>query len=382
MKKERNSNFELMRIISMLFIVYWHMYIFGFIRDNNIVQNGSIKIIIDFLQFIFIVHVNSFILVTGYFSWNKKIKINKIVSIIQQSLFYKILIIIILTFLGIRSFTSVDIIKNLFPFEINLDSGYWFVRYYIYLYMLIPFINLLIKNLTKKNYKRLLILLLFIFSFIPFITGTKSLENNGYTLYQFFIIYLIGAYIGKYGIRKSIYFKNKSTNLYRLILVSIFTICTILNFTVFKTTELLMNYNSVFNEVLGNLNMMHDLYCNPIVIVQSVSYILLFETFDFKSKFINNISKLTLGIYLIHNNYYLRYPLFKFLKINGGPYYSYKFLLYYLIIGLVVFICCAIIEYIRQIVFKFLYKRKISKKIRDNFYSFLESFYIKEDDIK
>lgn len=382
MKKERNSNFELMRIISMLFIVYWHMYIFGFIRDNNIVQNGSIKIIFDFLQFIFIVHVNSFILVTGYFSWNKKIKINKIISIIQQSLFYKVFIIILLTILGIKSFTSVDIIKNLFPFEINIDSGYWYVRYYIYLYMLIPFINLLIKNLTKKNYKRLLIVLMFIFSFIPFITGTKSFENNGYTLYQFFIIYLIGAYIGRYGIRKSIYFKNKSTNLYRLILVSIFTICTVLNFTIFKTTEILMNYNTVFNEVLGNFNLMHDLYCNPIVIVQSVSYVLLFETFDFKSKLINNISKLTLGIYLIHNNYYLRYPLFKFLKINGGPYYSYKFLLYYLIIGLVVFICCAIIEYIRQTVFKFLYKRKISKKIRDSFYSFLGSFYIKEDNIE
>ena len=131
MKKERNSNFELMRIISMLFIVYWHLNIFGDIH-YNMIQNESVEEVFKFLKFIFVVHVNSFVLITGYFSWNKKAKVNKIFYLIQQSLFYKVSIMIILALIGFKTFTGVDIIRNLFPLELTTDNGYWFLRIYLF----------------------------------------------------------------------------------------------------------------------------------------------------------------------------------------------------------------------------------------------------------
>ena len=66
-KKERTSNFELMRIISMLFIVMYHVIVHGKISTEAV---GSYKFIINFILSILIVHVNSLVFLTGYFSIN------------------------------------------------------------------------------------------------------------------------------------------------------------------------------------------------------------------------------------------------------------------------------------------------------------------------
>ena len=70
-KRERLSNFELMRIISMFMIVVWHL-----ITRSNILDHCSetIYLILKLLQYFTIVHVNSFILVTGYFGYKNKFR--------------------------------------------------------------------------------------------------------------------------------------------------------------------------------------------------------------------------------------------------------------------------------------------------------------------
>ena len=69
MKKERSSNFELMRIISMFFIVVYH---FLLTTGGQLITHttGLINIFFVFLSLIIIVHVNSFIIVSGYFQYD------------------------------------------------------------------------------------------------------------------------------------------------------------------------------------------------------------------------------------------------------------------------------------------------------------------------
>ena len=71
MSKERSSNLELMRIISMFFIVLGHVFLFGKLLE---VENKYLLLIYYFFEFILIVHVNSYVLVTGYFQSNSTIK--------------------------------------------------------------------------------------------------------------------------------------------------------------------------------------------------------------------------------------------------------------------------------------------------------------------
>ena len=60
MKNERQSNFELMRIVSMIFIILWHIICHGRIIENC--MSLEIKSIFKFMRYIFIVHVNSFVI--------------------------------------------------------------------------------------------------------------------------------------------------------------------------------------------------------------------------------------------------------------------------------------------------------------------------------
>ena len=115
------------------------------------------------------------------------------------------------------------------------------------------------------------------------------------------------------------------------------------------------------------------MYSNPIVIIQAIAFFLLFETFDFKSKIINNISKLTLGIYMIHDNSYLRTIIYGVTDISNNVISSYRFIFYVIIVAFLLFIICGFIEFIRQKVFKFIYDRKISLKIRDRYYNWIHS---------
>ena len=79
--KERNSSYELMRIVSMFLIVLYHIIMHGKVLENC--QNEGLKIIFEFIEFVTLVHVNSFILVTGYFQAESNFKQSKIWSLLH-----------------------------------------------------------------------------------------------------------------------------------------------------------------------------------------------------------------------------------------------------------------------------------------------------------
>lgn len=365
--KERNSNYELMRIISMCMIILWHIILHGHVIENCV--SGSAKVISELLLFFIIVHVNSFVLVTGYFNSDKDFKQSKIWSLINSCLFYKILAVIIFSTLGFIKLTDVQLMRELFV--LNIEE-YWFINVYIFLYLLSPFINILIKNLDKKKYKKLLILLLVIFCIIPFITGNKAFGNTGYSLYHFTFLYLIGGYLRKYPIEKSYIYKIFTKKSYQLTLLFVYVFLALLNYMITKTSDSLLHIDDIFDEILNNFLVMIRMYSNPITTLQSVAFFLLFGTFNFKNKFINKISKLTIGVYLIHDNDFVRRYLYDWLKIDNRYIYSSKFILYIFGCVILIFIVCAIIEALRQFIFKKIYNMKISNNIRNKYYNYLK----------
>ena len=113
-------------------------------------------------------------------------------------------------------------------------------------------------------------------------------------------------------------------------------------------------------------------YANPLVVLATVSYFIYFSKLNIKGKFINRISACTLGIYLIHDNGYVRKFIYKFLGFNKNV-YGIKSLGMILISAIIIFVCSLIIELIRQLIFKFIYNRKISYKFRNKCHKYFES---------
>ena len=102
------------------------------------------------LEAILVVHVNSYLLVTGYYQCKSQFKLNKLISLNNASWFYRVIILITLSLLQVIQVEKKDIIRGFFP----LDScAYWFIQMYLFLYCFSPFINQFIKCLTKNNFK-------------------------------------------------------------------------------------------------------------------------------------------------------------------------------------------------------------------------------------
>jgi len=279
----------------MFFIVIWHVIIHGGLLYNT---SPAISNILQLILFIIIVHVNSFVLVTGYFQYNKDFSIKKFLATYMPSWFYKIIIPIILMCLGIITLSKWDIFQAINP----IGYSYWFILTYLLLYILSPYLNILIKQLNKNQHKNLLVLLFILFSILPFITNQTYGANNGTNIIQFVMLYLVGAYLHKYPIKK---LQSK-----KIILIG-FIGCIIVNLGLYFITNMIEDTNnSLLKFIKETIQTSLMLYSSPIVIIQSILYFAFFGTFTFKNKLINSISPLMFGVYLIHDNRYIRQPIY------------------------------------------------------------------------
>ena len=322
----------------------------------------------NLLLFICIVHVNSYVLVSGYFQSKSTCKQSKVWSLINANWFYRVIIVIILTSVGAISLSKVEFLKQIFI--IDITDSYWFVKFYIAIYLLSPFLNKLIEGLNKKEYNKLLIILTVLLSIIPYLTGEQGFSNNGFTIQHFIYLYLIGGYLRKFPIGELAIFRKYSK---QVVCIIIFFSCAILNYIIYRSSQSLNNVNSLVNDITNNLILMSRAYSNPIVIVQTIAFVLFFETLNIRSKIINNLATLTLGIYLVHDNPLMRGDIYQWLKIDNGLVSNYSFIVYIFIIAIAIYIICSLIEWIRQQLFLWVYNRKISIKIRNKYYNWFSN---------
>lgn len=368
-KQERLSNFELLRITSMLFIIMWHV-----IQHNNALFNTSntLNFIISFI-FVFIsIHVNSFILVTGYFQYNKKTKYKKIVNLIGQVLFYNVFYIIISFIINPGEVTLLEVLESTSLLNIK---NYWFINYYIVLYLLTPFLNKYIENSNKKEHKNTLIIMFICFCVIPFITKQRTINNNGLTIISFIFLYLVGAFFGKYPIKDSLLFQKMSKNKRQLLFLFLFITFGVLNFINYRFgLSIEKNDNEIIRAIGQTITSGVIGFSNPLLVIQTIFYLLFFETLEIKSKLINWVSSLTFGMYLVHENSVL----YNYFYRKAFPVFdattTVSILPKMFVAALFLFFASLIIEAIRKLITKLLCKTKIIKKISNKFYTYIEEF--------
>ena len=96
MKKERNSNFELLRIFAMLMIVMHHYICHGgFVFDKALTFNKAVS---ECAYWGGKVGINLFVLITGYFMVKGTWKLSKVLVLYGEILFYSWLISIFFCF--------------------------------------------------------------------------------------------------------------------------------------------------------------------------------------------------------------------------------------------------------------------------------------------
>ncbi len=331
---KRNSNIELLRIISMFMIVLSHYVVHGGI-DRTTLPIGPNRMLLEY-SILGNIGVIIFILITGYYSVNneKPFKLKRLISLIFQVFFYSALFYLVFVFMGLERFSMGGFVKNFLPVTFNM---YWFVTVYIILYIFIPYINILLNKISREKHLRLVIILLVLFSIIPtFIPKSYWGDNE---IVQVFMYYIIGAYLGKY---KDNYFSSKKHCYSIMIMAAVSIMLLVLVFDILGA-----NFSQL--SALAR-NSAH--WLNRESIFSILFSIALFSAFanrrPFTNNFINSIASCVLGVYLISDNHFIR----KILWVNmlDNPNYANSPILILHMAGsvVVVFAVCAAIEFIRQ----------------------------------
>lgn len=284
----RNSNFEILRIISMLFIIAGHLTIQSGILNTNSFN----KLWAIIFGSAFGIADNIFILISSYFLTDCKFSVKRVLKVYLEVLIITIpLTLISAIFIGYKVDLN-DIIRGLFPYS---GSPLWFATCYITMLLFSPFLNKILNN--EKITKQVLVLLFFI-NVIP---STFLFRNDFFYSGEsvwFCFLYLLVGYFKKYATGDWI--KNKSKYTFLLIAILIYIGLVGLYFginIVGNSFDIIAKLNSQLSLDTYFITRYHTL---PVFICSICIFIFVATRKSFTSNVINFISSGVFSVYVIH----------------------------------------------------------------------------------
>ncbi|MDE6395200.1 MAG: acyltransferase [Duncaniella sp.] len=264
--KKRLSNMEALRIIAMSMILIHHFLIHG-ITPENIPHN---------LYYVFngLVYggVSVFFMLSGYFSI--RFSITGLVRLILTIVFFEVVNVIMCLSVGETPSLKEYMVILFFPIS---KSPYWFIKVYLFLYVTAPILNAGLRNMSQRNLRNTLILLVFfVFYGFNYYASTSYLHGA--------YLYCIGYYLNRY---------KPFPRLGPGVLL-----------TVFIVIRGLSGFGDWLVNGAGFETDYFHTYRNVMIFVSGVALILFFARLNFTSKTVNTLAKATLGCYLLQDGFF------------------------------------------------------------------------------
>ena len=357
MTKERNYSIELLRLLSMFFIVVLHFLGHGGVLEATIENSIQYKCA-WFLEIICYCAVDIFALISGYVSYKneeKEIKINNYLKLWFEVCFYTLLITIIIRYINPSIVQTKDFVHAIMPVTFNY---YWYFTAYTGLFIFMPLINKAVRNLSERTAKKIFLILIIVFSVYGTIFPIFVL-NNGYSFIWLTILYTLGAIMKKCQIGKNL------KKYQAVLLITSLSIITFITFIYGK--ELNLFDITITKKLFVN-------YTSPTVLISAVLYLILFNKIKLPkilSKIIKFLSTSSFAIYLINENYLIRNNYIKgklrYLATTSPTDLLFKVLAY----SIIFIICAMLIDKVRFYIFKLIKVDKLCSKLN----SFIKSTF-------
>lgn len=286
-KKERASNIELLRIVSILLIILGHYF-------NHGIGSGSPEFATMGQKatcFLFSgnVGVHLFVLISGYFMIFQQITLKKLAKLACIISFYSLSLFLFVEYCvrGNNNISLSETIHHLFPI---MYSKYWFISTYVQLIILSPFINQLIR--TAGAQKNLYLLAISALCCVYF-----RIETHPLLLFVF--LYSLAAYIRLYApsVRKF------SAKTYFISFVLLYTLSASALYWAH-----IAGYQYHYPQIkrLASLFIL-SIYSFPVIFTSVLCFLAFTRLQIASNKIINIVAGTTLAIYLIHEHPSMRY---------------------------------------------------------------------------
>lgn len=328
--KGRQSNVELLRILSMFLIIAHHFSVHGGFTFSSTAVTVN-RVWMQFMNAGGKIGVNLFILIAGYFlvqvprvNWRKAFRLWLRLAV------YSVCITILFYSLHLEQVSIKGFIKSFMPLTFPV---WWFSNTYFLLYLISPYLNRLIQHLSKKEHLKALFFLGIVWVILPTVTNRQFEQNS---LLWFIYLYFCGAFI---------YLYQEDWKRYRSSYGKIFLLVATLFYTSIVLFDVLGMWSNRFAVHALTLFQQNRLAAFSL----SVLLFLFFLTMQLGShKWLNTIASTTFGIYLLHDHPFSRQLLWKELFKNS-TFATKPILIVYSILAVVaVFAICGVIDFIMQ----------------------------------
>ena len=363
-KKQRDAGPELLRIFAMFLIIMSYLAVHGGIKYDSLSVNSAVLEMMKTGD----IGVDIFILISGYYSIYSSPRLKKGVMLIAQTIFYSVATLAVVGIFSSGVFSKTNLFYSLIPFI--SDKGNWFIVVYIIMYALMPFINGGLRNLSKRQFFGMLLLIFTAGTILPdTFQYIGKLQDYGISkLVWFIFMYSLGAYLRLYPVKLS-----EKRGLCAVLWVgsALFTML----FRYFYAVDL-YNKNGKFGGIKGLIIYFFSDISRPgfMSVVFSVLSLILFTSLKIKgNKLLFAVSGSTFGIYLIHDSTWMR----RFLWDNIAPVKfiaeSGRFIPAALGVILLIFIVCSVIDIIRKnLIEKPLFNSSLYSKAETAFKSLID----------
>ena len=189
-KLARQSNFELLRILFMLIIVANHLRGYGGVLEFEGSHLLSRWLLLG-IGWGGYVGVNGFVLISGYFLCTSRsgLQPKRLLKLFLQIFFYSAGIYLVCVAAGWAPWNLSNSLRFFLPIS---NKVFWFATIYFFLFLLSPFLNMVIHKLDRRQYRLLLLILFVIFCLLPSVYRVKYDTPE---LVWFVFLYFAAGYI-------------------------------------------------------------------------------------------------------------------------------------------------------------------------------------------
>lgn len=194
--KERNAGVDLLRIVSMLMVVILHILGQGGVLAGTQPQSSgyAAAYLLETLSYC---AVNCYALISGYVGAEGHFRYSRLFEIHARVLFYTVLITAGF-FAYMPELIGFAAVKNAF-FPV-MTGQYWYYTAFFGVMLLEPALQFVTAHMPRILLRNLVLTIAAAFSLLPtvFVCDVFGI-NQGYSIWWLAALYLIGAYIKKYG---------------------------------------------------------------------------------------------------------------------------------------------------------------------------------------
>lgn len=264
----RNTTFELLRIVAMFMIVFYHVVSYYLYLLPDPENQEFYTALLPTMH----VGVILFVLISGYFGIKSTWR--GLISLLMVVVVYNLPFVL---YSGIKHGHWLEYLMFI------SNTPYWFLRCYLYMYLVAPFVNKAIDKLSMHERIGALMAFGLIAIYFGCTEGDVALQD-GKNLVNFIFLYLLG---------NTLKFTQKRWQLWNVwLLLGGFIGINVLTFV-----TLYLSYGTGLHKIIFNLSFY---YRSPLLIINAILVFMMFGKWRINSTWINSLATSMFAVYIIH----------------------------------------------------------------------------------